>query len=92
MQNKSKNKKFQQYLENGRKVIDFELVAEEAAEVPEMIQNQKEKSFYESSLKLNNPQTRPKTYWSIIKSCYNCRKILIMLPLSRNGKVITNFK
>ena len=54
---KSKNKTFQQYLKNGRKVIDFEVVVKEAAELPEMIQCQKEKSFYESALKLNNPQT-----------------------------------
>ena len=58
---KSKNKTFQQYLKKGRKVIDFEVVFKEPTELFEMIQNQKEKSFYESSLKLNNPQTRPKT-------------------------------
>ena len=43
-------------------------------------------------MKLNSPQTSPKTYWSIIKSCYNGRKIPIIPPLSVNGKIITNFK
>ena len=43
-------------------------------------------------MKLNNPQTIPKTYWSIIKSCYNGRKISIIPPLSVKGKIITNFK
>ena len=62
----------------------------EAVEVSEMILNQKERYFYDLSLKLNNPQTSPKTYWSIIKSCYNGRKIPIILPLS--VKIITNFK
>ena len=57
-----------------------------------MIQNRKEKYFYDLSLKLNNTQTSPKTYWSIIKSCYNGRKIPVMPPLSVNGKIITNFK
>ena len=89
---KSKNKTFQQYLKNGRKIIDFEIVNKEAAELSEMIQNRKEKYFYDLSLKLNNPQTSPKTYWSIIKSCYNGRKIPIIPPLSVNGKIITNFK
>ena len=64
----------------------------EAAELPQMIQNRKEKHFYDLSLKLNNPQTSPKTYWSIIKSCYSGRKIPIIPPLSVNGKIITNFK
>ena len=64
----------------------------EAAELSEMIQNRKERYFYDLSVKLNNPQTSPKTNWSIIKSCYNGRKIPIIPPLSVNGKIITNFK
>ena len=43
-------------------------------------------------MKLNNPQTSPKTYWSIIKSCCNSRKIPTIPPLSINGKIITNFE
>ena len=89
---KSKNKTFQQYFKNGRKITDFEIVDKEAGELSEMIQKRKEKYFYDLSLKLNNPQTSPKTYWSIIKSCYNGRKILIIPPLSVNGKIIINFK
>ena len=89
---KSKNKTFQQYFKNGRKITDFESVDKEAAELSEMIPNRKEKYFYDLSLKLNNPQTSPKTYWSIIKSCYNGRKIPIIPLLLVNGKIITNFK
>ena len=57
-----------------------------------MLQNRKERYFYDLSVKLNNRQTSPKTYWSIIKPCYNGKKILIIPSLSVNGKVITNFK
>ena len=64
----------------------------EAAELSEMIQNRKENYFYDLSLKLNNPQTSPKTYWSIIKSSYNGRKIPLIPTFSLNGKIITNFK
>ena len=39
----------------------------EAAELSEIIQNRKEKYFYDQSLKLNNPQNCLKTYWSVIK-------------------------
>ena len=38
---KSKNKTFQQYLKNGRKVTDFEIVDKEAAELSEVIKNRK---------------------------------------------------
>ena len=58
---KSKNKTFQQYLKNEWKKTDFEIEGNEA-QVSEMIQNQKDKYFYDLSLKLNNLQTRPKTY------------------------------
>ena len=34
---KSKNKTFQQYLKNGRKITDFEIADKEAAELSEMI-------------------------------------------------------
>ena len=51
-----------------------------------------ERKVYDVSLKLNNPQTSPKTYWSIIKSCDNGEKNPIIPSLSVNGKIITNFK
>ena len=88
---KSKNKPFQQNLENGRKITDFEIVDKEAAELSEMIQNRKERYFYDLSVKLNNPQTSPKTYWFVIKSCCKGRRIPIIPPLSVNGKIITDF-
>ena len=58
----------------------------------EIIQNRRERYFYDLSVKLNNSQISPKTYWSITKSCYNGRKIPIIPPLSVNEKIITNFK
>ena len=88
---KFKNKTFQQYFKNGRKITDFEIVDKEAAELSEMMQNRKERYFFDLSVKLNNLQTSPKTYCSIIKSCYNGRKIPIILPLSVNEKIITDF-
>ena len=63
----------------------------EAAELSEMIQNWEERYFYDLSVKRKNSQTSPKTYWSIIKSCYNVRKIPIVPLLSVNGKIITDF-
>ena len=39
---KSKNKTFQQYFKNGRKITDFENVDKEAAELSEMIPNWKD--------------------------------------------------
>ena len=60
----------------------------EAARLSEMVQSRKERYFYDLSLKFNNPQTSPKAYWSVMKSCYHGRKIPIIPPLS----VIQNLK
>ena len=46
MQNKSKNKTFEQYLKNGRKITDFEIADCEAAELSEIKQNRKRKVFF----------------------------------------------
>ena len=46
---KSKKKTFQQYLKTGRKMTDFKIVEKEVAELSEMIQNQKERCFYDLS-------------------------------------------
>ena len=59
---KSKNKTVQQYLKDGMKITDFEIVDKKSAELSEMIHNWKENYFYDLSLKLNNPQTNPKIY------------------------------
>ena len=58
----------------------------EAAKFSEMIQSRKEQYFYNLSLKLNKPQTSPKTYCSKIKLCGNGRKIQIVPALAVNGK------
>ena len=40
-------------------------------------------------MKLNDPKTTAKTYWSILKSFYNDRKILLIPPLLVNNKIVS---
>ena len=42
--------------------------------------------------KLNDPQTNAKTYWAILKTFFNGRKIPIIPPLVTEGKLVSNFK
>ena len=39
--------------------------------------------------KLNNPQSNPKTYWSVLKTLFNGRKIP---PLLIDSKLVSDFK
>ena len=43
-------------------------------------------------MKLSNPETSSKTYWSILKSFVNDKKIPIIPPLHHNGNFITDFR
>ena len=74
------------------KITDFEIADKEVPELSVRIQNWKQKYFYDLSLKLNNPQTNPKTYWSIINDRkYNDGKNLVIQPFSVDGKIVTKF-
>ena len=42
--------------------------------------------------KLNDPQTNAKTYWSILKTFFNGRKIPVIPPLPIDGKLVSDFK
>ena len=43
-------------------------------------------------MKLNSPKTSSKTYWSILKTFYNGRKIPIIPPILKEGKLESDFK
>ena len=42
--------------------------------------------------KLDNPNTAPKTYWSIISRILNKRKIPAIPPILADVKLVSNFK
>ena len=47
--------------------------------------------YYKLSTKLANPSTSSKTYWSILKTFVNGKKIPIIALLLVNNKLVTNF-
>ena len=49
--------------------------------------------YYENlAKKLNNPLLQPKTYWSILKTFYNDKKIPLIPPLLIKDKFVTDIK
>ena len=42
--------------------------------------------------KLNDPHTSVKSYWSILKSLYNGKKIPLIPPILISNKLVSNFK
>ena len=43
-------------------------------------------------MELNNPKTSYKLYWSFLKTFYNDRKIPIIPPILKSGKLESDFK
>ena len=54
--------------------------------------SQRKDNYIQLAKKLNDPQTNAKTYWSILKTFFNGRKIPIIPPLLIDGKIVSDFK
>ena len=61
-------------------------------ELSELISTRKDDYNLHLSNKLIDPTTSSNTYWSILKTFYNGRKIPIIPPLLINDKLETDFK
>ena len=49
--------------------------------------------YYENyAKKLNNPLLQAKTYWSILKTFFNCKKVPLIPPLLIDNKFVTDMK
>ena len=70
-----KNKIFEQYIANGKSQIDYERLQLISNSLTETIRSSKEKFYFKLSTKLANPSTSSKTYWSILKTFVNGKKI-----------------
>ena len=57
-----------------------------------MIEESKEKYYVRLSKKLLDPQTNPKSYWSVLETFSNNKKIFPIPPLLHGDKFIIDFK
>ena len=57
-----------------------------------IISQRREEYHFQFAKKSNDPQTNVKTYWSILKTIFNGRKIHVIPPLLIDGKLVSDFK
>ena len=89
---KAKNKLYQEYVKKGRQETDFCDLEESVRNLNDLMLRTKT-SFYENlGSKLNYPILQLKTYWSILKGFYNCKRKPVIPPLLVNNKFVTDFK
>ena len=61
-------------------------------EISNLITKSREKYYQRIKAKLNGPSLSNKTYWSILKTFYNGKKVPIIPPLFINNKFVTDFQ
>ena len=88
----AKNLLFKQYIENGRFESVFVFFETIANELNELISSTKALYYDNLAKKLNNPLLQAKTYWSILKTFYNDKKIPLIPPLLVDDKLVTDIQ
>ena len=89
---KTKNLLFKQYIQNGRSESDFMFLENLITEINELISPTKNLYYENLAKKLNNPLLQAKTYWSILKSFYNEKKIPTIPPLLVDNNFVTDIQ
>ena len=77
---------------NGKKTEDYDLLTKALSEVFQLIEKSKNEYYYRLDKRLNDPSTSAKSYWTILKTFYNKRKIPLIPPLLVNNSFVTDFK
>ena len=89
---KEKKTFYQKYIENGRLESDFILLEKLITELNDLIFSTKTLYYENLAKKLNNPLLQTKTYWSILKTFHNNKKIPQIPSLLEGDKFVTNMK
>ena len=86
----TKNKLYQQYIQNGRFESDRVFIESLIAELNDIISYTKDLYCENLANKLNNSLLQAKTYWSILKSFYNDKKVPLIPLFLIDDKFVTD--
>ena len=83
------------FLNNALKMVDLKVILfleSIVNELNELISSTKALYYENLAKKLNNPLLQVKTYWSILKTFYNDKKIPLIPPLLVDDKFVTDIQ
>ena len=89
---KAKNALQKKYIQNGRFENDFVYLENLIIAINELIFCTKALYYENLAKKLKNQLLQAKTYWSVLKTFYNDKKIPLILPFFVDDKHITDIK
>ena len=75
-----KNCIYNQYVNSSRNHADYNILQQAVSEVSELTDNAKNNYYDKLANKLSNPSTSSETYWSILKTFCNNKKIPLIPP------------
>ena len=87
-----RNNFYQQLKKYRLNLTNFDVMNELTSELSSIISQRKNEYYSRLAKKLNDPRTNAKTYWSILKTFFNGRKIPVITPLLIDGKLVSDFK
>ena len=88
-----RNNVYQEYQrKRNHSADDFIFLENVISEVSDLIFSRKNVYYNQLAQKLNDPKTSSKTYWSILKTFYNGKKVPLIPPLFINNKLEPDFK
>ena len=87
-----KNNLYRNYIRHGKRAIDLPKVQDVCRLINDLVSKSKDKYYNRLSLKLKDPKTSSKAYWSILKSLFSDKKIPVISPICFNNEYITDFK
>ena len=80
------------YFANKKNYNAYSKLQTTSTKFSEMILKRKEDYYCALSDKLNDPHNSAKSYWSILKTLYNGKKIPLIPPILISNKLVSNFK
>ena len=89
---KWRNRIYAEYLIENNESIDYITLENVIAEVSELVCKSKDDYHKQLARKWTNPKTSSKTYWSILKTFYNGKKVSLIPPVVINNKLEPDFK
>ena len=87
-----KNNAYKEYIRSGMRHNYYVRLENLTNELSNLVRDTKTEYHSKLAAKLVNPSTSAKTYWSILKTFANGRKVPVIPPLLINNEFISNFK
>ena len=89
---KAKTRLYKRYIKNRSFESDFVFIESLVNEINDLVSNAKNLYYNKLAKRLKNPLLPAKTYWSILKTIYNDKNVLLIPPLLIDDKFVTDIQ